>query len=137
MHKWRSQEHGILIGGKTYIDDSPILNSRLWDNNNPKKFVLTNSTNINDSKFLKIYYKNKLSAKQICEELYKSDVQSVIVEGGTKTLTSFINDGIWDEARIIQSSKTIVEGIKSPKIQGKIKSELELSNDRIKFIVSN
>ena len=78
-----------------------------------------------------------MSAKQICEELYKSDVQSVIVEGGTKTLTSFINDGIWDEARIIQSSKTIVKGIKSPKIQGKIKSELELSNDRIKFIVSN
>ena len=137
VHKWRSQEHGILIGGKTYIDDSPILNSRLWDNNDPKKFVLTNNTNIKDSKFLKINYKNKLSAKQICEELYKSDVQSVIVEGGTKTLTTFINDGIWDEARIIQSSKTIVEGIKSPKIQGKIKSELELSNDRIKFIVSN
>ena len=86
---------------------------------------------------LKINYKNKLSAKQICEELYKSDVQSVIVEGGTKTLTTFINDGIWDEARIIQSSKTIGEGTKSPKIQGKIKSELELSNDRIKFIVSN
>ena len=61
-----------------------------------------------------------MSAKQICEELYKSDAQSVIVEGGTKTLTTFINDGIWDEARIIQSSKTIVEGIKSPKIQGKI-----------------
>ena len=137
VHKWRSQEHGILIGGKTYIDDSPILNSRLWDNNDPKKFVLTNNTNIKDSNFLKINYKNKLSAKQICEELYKSDVQSVIVEGGTKTLTTFINDGIWDEARIIQSSKTIVEGIKSPKIQGKINSELELSNDRIKFIVSN
>ena len=46
---------------------------------------LTNNTNIKDSKFLKINYKNKLSAKQICEELYKSDVQSVIVEGGTKT----------------------------------------------------
>ena len=86
---------------------------------------------------MKINYKTKLSAKQICEELYKSDIQSVIVEGGTKTLTTFINDGIWDEARIIQSSKTIMEGIKSPKIQGKIKSELELSNDRIKFIVSN
>ena len=137
VHKWRSQEHGILIGGKTYIDDSPILNSRLWDNNNPKKFVLTNNTNIKDSKFFKINYKNKLSAKQICEELYKSDIQSVIVEGGTKTLTTFINDGIWDEARIIQSSKTIGEGIKSPKIQGKIYTEFEISNDRIKFIVSN
>ena len=78
-----------------------------------------------------------MSAKQICEELYKSDIQSVIVEGGTKTLTTFLNDGIWDEARIIQSSKTIGEGTKSPKIQGKINSELELSNDRIKFIVSN
>ena len=137
VHKWRSQEHGILIGGQTYIDDSPILNSRLWDKNDPKKFVLTNNTILKDSKFLKINYKSKLSAKQICEELYKNDIQSVIVEGGTKTLTTFINDGIWDEARIIQSSKTIVKGIKSPKIQGKIKSELELSNDRIKFIVSN
>ena len=137
VHKWRSQEHGILIGGQTYLDDSPILNSRLWDNNNPKKIVLSNNTNMKDSKFLKINYKNELSAKQICEELYKNDIQSVIVEGGTKTLTTFINDGIWDEARIIQGSKTIAEGIKSPKIQGKIDSEFELSNDRIKFIVSS
>tara|TARA_B100000886_G_scaffold272809_1_gene196745 strand:+ start:273 stop:1238 length:966 start_codon:yes stop_codon:yes gene_type:complete len=137
VHKWRSQEHGILIGGQTYLNDSPILNSRLWDNNNPKKFVLTNSINLKDSKFFKINFKGNLSAKQICDELYKNNIQSVIVEGGTKTLTTFINDGIWDEARIIQSSKTIVDGIKSPKIKGKINSEFELSNDRIKFIDSN
>ena len=137
VHKWRSQEHGILIGGQTYIDDSPILDSRLWDNNNPKKFILTSSINFKDSKFIKINHKSNLSAKQICDQLYKNNIQSVIVEGGTKTQSTFINDGIWDEARIIQSSKTIIEGVKSPKIQFKIRKEFQLSNDKIKFMISN
>tara|TARA_B100001027_G_scaffold193690_1_gene149104 strand:- start:307 stop:1272 length:966 start_codon:yes stop_codon:yes gene_type:complete len=137
VHKWRSQEHGILIGGQTYINDSPILNSRLWDKNDPKKFVLSNSINMKDSKFLKINYKSNLSAKQICEELYKNDIQSVIVEGGTRTITTFIEDGIWDEARIIISSKTLKEGTTSPKIQGKITRQFELSQDEVKFFIPN
>ena len=137
VHKWRSQEHGILIGGQTYIDDSPILDSRLWDNNNPKKFILTNNINFKDSKFIKINHKSNLSAKQICDQLYKNNIQSVIVEGGTKTQSTFIKDGIWDEARIIQSSKTIIEGLKSPKIQSNIIKEFQLSNDKIKFMISN
>ncbi len=137
VHKWRSQEHGILIGGQTYINDSPILNSRLWDKNDPKKFVLSNSINMKDSKFFKINYKSNLSAKQICEELYKNDIQSVIVEGGTRTITTFIEDGIWDEARIIISSKTLKEGTTSPKIQGKITRQFELSQDEVKFFIPN
>ena len=126
-----------MIGGQTYIDDSPILDSRLWDNNNPKKFILTNNIDFKDSKFLKINYENNLLAKQICDQLYKNGIQSVFVEGGKKTLSTFINDGIWDEIRIIQNSKTITEGVKSPEIEEKISHEFQLSDDKIKFIFSN
>ena len=35
VHKWRSQEHSILVGLNTYKVDNPILDSRKWDNNNP------------------------------------------------------------------------------------------------------
>ena len=134
VHKWRSQEHAILIGGKTYENDSPILNSRLWDNNNPEKFILTNNKNFKDSNYSKINNENLLTVNEISDYLYNKNIQSIIVEGGSKTIENFINKGVWDEARIIQNSKKLNNGIKSPKINGRLKSEFQLMDDNIKIV---
>ena len=134
VHKWRSQEHGILIGGKTYENDSPILNSRLWDNNNPEKFILTNNKNFKDSNYNKINDVDLFTVNEISDYLYNKNIQSIIVEGGSKTIENFINKGVWDEARIIQNSKKLNDGIKSPKINGRLKNEFQLMDDNIKII---
>ena len=134
VHKWRSQEHAILIGGKTYENDSPILNSRLWDNNNPEKFILTNNKNFKDSNYNKINDKDLFTVNEISDYLYNKNIQSIIVEGGSKTIENFINKGVWDEARIIQNSKKLNDGIKSPKINGRLKNEFQLMDDNIKII---
>ena len=42
VHKWRSQEHAILVGSKTIDSDSPLLDSRNWNKNNPIKVVIGN-----------------------------------------------------------------------------------------------
>ena len=52
---------------------------------------------------------------QIINALYQLNIQSVIVEGGAQLLQSFIDDGSWDEARIISNQHLIVgEGLPAP-----------------------
>jgi diaminohydroxyphosphoribosylaminopyrimidine deaminase/5-amino-6-(5-phosphoribosylamino)uracil reductase len=48
--------------------------------------------------------------------LYKRGVQSVFVEGGSRTLQYFIIDNAWDEARVIVGQNTFNEGYKAPVI---------------------
>jgi diaminohydroxyphosphoribosylaminopyrimidine deaminase/5-amino-6-(5-phosphoribosylamino)uracil reductase len=52
---------------------------------------------------------------QIVNALYQQKIQSVIVEGGAKLLQSFIDAGMWDEARVIKNSELrIMNGLAMP-----------------------
>jgi diaminohydroxyphosphoribosylaminopyrimidine deaminase/5-amino-6-(5-phosphoribosylamino)uracil reductase len=54
---------------------------------------------------------------QIMNALYSLQVQSVIVEGGAMLLQSFIDDGSWDEARVITNNQMeIGRGLPSPQL---------------------
>ena len=70
----------------------------------------------------------------ILKELHKQKIQSIIIEGGTKTLQSFIDKNLWDEARIFTTKKTLTEGVKPPAIEGEIISEDETGGDRFKIL---
>jgi len=61
---------------------------------------------------------------QILNALYQLKIQSVLVEGGARLLQSFIDEGLWDEARIIKSSELrILSGLEAPQLQHAIKIE--------------
>ena len=51
---------------------------------------------------------------QIMEELYNRKLQSLMVEGGSILLQSFIDAGLWDEAYIEKSDALLKEGVKAP-----------------------
>jgi diaminohydroxyphosphoribosylaminopyrimidine deaminase/5-amino-6-(5-phosphoribosylamino)uracil reductase len=52
---------------------------------------------------------------QMLNALYLMNIQSAIVEGGAQLLQSFIDDGSWDEARIITNEKLVIgNGLPSP-----------------------
>src|SRR6185312_8637039 len=72
---------------------------------------------------------------QILQSLFEMNIQSIIVEGGANTLQSFINAGLWDEARIITNKKIIIEnGIASPEMKGFLQeSQEEYDSDIINF----
>ena len=91
VHKWRSQEHAILVGSKTVDFDNPQLNSRNWDNNNPIKIVIGNPK-IKSKDTLYIHNGNDLNIENITNLLHKKNIQSVLVEGGNKTLKTFIEN---------------------------------------------
>lgn len=118
-HKWRSEETAILIGAKTAIDDNPSLTTRNWKGSNPKRIVLNirepldRTLQIFDSQAETIELKTT-DTSHICEQLYNSGIQSVIVEGGTTTIQSFIKNNLWDEARVFRGQSTFADGLKAP-----------------------
>ena len=138
VHKWRSEEQAILVGTNTVIDDNPKLDVRDWTGNNPIKIILdqnnripkdsyifnnqvktiifsNSSTRISqeNSIFEVIDFKKNL-ANQILNVLYKHHIQSVMIEGGLQTLQTFIDENLWDEARVFIGNNNFETGIKAP-----------------------
>jgi diaminohydroxyphosphoribosylaminopyrimidine deaminase/5-amino-6-(5-phosphoribosylamino)uracil reductase len=70
----------------------------------------------------------------LLDNLFSQGIQSVIVEGGQQILQSFIESGLWDEARIFISPKTFEKGVKAPVIRGRLRSETKLADDWLKII---
>ena len=157
VHKLRSAEHAILVGTKTVLADNPKLNVRSWSGENPIRVVLDNTlripknSNILDGTVKTIVItatkdKNIVSsknlifeeidfskniAKQVCEVLSKYQIQSLIVEGGTQTLQTFIDEKLWDEAMVFVGNTSFVKGVKSPIITKEFKEEF-IENDILK-----
>jgi len=75
-------------------------------------------------------------AQEVCLILYKHQISSVIIEGGSKTLQSFIAKNLWDEARIFKGEAVFSEGITAPEIKGTEKHTRTIQNDKL-TILSN
>ena len=162
VHKWRSEEAAILVGTNTALHDNPSLTTRLWQGNNPIRLVidmdlkLSTSLNLFNHQaktivFNKIkeeqgenlsYYKlndKENIVAQILEALYKLKIQSVIVEGGTKTLQSFIDNNFWDEARVISNHQLQIEnGIHAPDLKNEyMVCEQKIMNNIISYYINH
>jgi len=133
VHKWRSQEHAILVGSKTIDFDNPQLNSRNWDNNSPIKIVIGNPK-IKSKDTLYIHNGNDLNIENITNFLHKKNIQSVLVEGGNKTLKTFIENNLWDEARVFKSKNKLKKGVLAPKINGTKFYDETIKDDNLKII---
>ena len=142
VHKMRSEEDAIMVGTNTAKYDNPTLNTRFWTGKNSlrvlidKDLSLSKELNIFDNSQTTICYnllKDKIlennifvkiptniSIEQfIIQDLYRRKIQSIIIEGGTILLQSFIDLGLWDEAYILKSKLILEDGIKTPIIRGK------------------
>ena len=61
---------------------------------------------------------------QVSNALYRLNIQSVMVEGGARLLQSFIDEGMWDEARVINNEELIINnGLDAPELTSYIKIE--------------
>ena len=100
VHKMRSEEDAILVGRVTDEREHPQLNVRQWVGKDPVRFVLSHDFTIDD----------------VFAECRRQQLQSLIVEGGRKTLLSFIEQGLWDEARIERSPQTVGNGTPAPEL---------------------
>ena len=156
VHSWRAEESAILVGRITAKKDNPSLTVREVEGKNPIRIVidrnlqLSNKLNLFDNEAKTIVF-NELKAEEnasntlikidfnhlianALKELHKQGIQSVIVEGGSKTLQSFIEKNMWDEARIFTTNKPLEGGVKSPKIEGEIIAEEKIGGDLLEII---
>ena len=123
VHKWRAEEQAILVGTNTVLQDNPTLTVRDWTGNNPTRIVLDKNESLDqtfsvfNAEAETLTFKDT-TAKAICDQLFKAEINSVIIEGGAKTLQLFIDKNLWDEARVFKGKTTFKSGVKAPKFDG-------------------
>lgn len=159
VHKWRSEEHSILVGTNTAIEDNPLLNVRSWYGNNPIRILIdrdlkvSNDCHLLDKKIKTIIITEKEKqneenliferidfsesiAQQISDILQKHKIQSVIIEGGTKTLQTFIDANLWDEARVFIGENEFINGIKAPVLKSVVTFEEKIKSDTLRTYIN-
>lgn len=141
VHRWRSEEQALLIGKQTALKDNPQLTTRLWCGTHPLRLVIDKDLAVLNHpdlhvldqkqsslifcslpevdrahlKFKKLdFNQNVLHA--LLEHLYTLKLQSLIVEGGRETLQHFINQNLWDEARVFTGEAYLGSGIAAPSL---------------------
>lgn len=156
VHKWRSEEQAILVGTTTVLDDNPKLDVRDWTGENPIRVILdktgkiTGNYSVKDKKTKTIIlteqenltfsenciYENVIFdirlTKNILHILHQYGVQSILIEGGRRTLQSFIDDDLWDEARVFTGNSHLKNGIKAPVLSGDFQIK-NIKEDQLKL----
>ena len=158
VHLWRTQEQAVLVGTQTVLDDNPRLNTRQWQGRSPVRVVLdrdlripssyrifdqSSATIIFTEKTENLALKNGIqyekldfsgnTVAQMLDILWQKNLLSVIVEGGSKTLRSFIDKDLWDEARVFTGPDMFKTGLKAPELNAEIHHTTQIASDILKI----
>lgn len=161
VHHWRSKMDAILVGTRTALIDNPKLSTRLVSGSSPIRIVIDRQNIIPETHhlysdeyrtwtFSLSQQSHSIGLKEsfilpepeeeqltfILKTLRDRGVQKLLVEGGAKILNSFINQGLWDEARVITSNDYLCEGVKAPFVQGHLLSSDDLGTDCVKIMLN-
>ena len=160
VHKWRSEEQAILVGTNTVLEDNPKLDVRDWFGKNPIRIVLDKTGKISNDYFVKdektktiviteqenltfsenCIYENAIFdiqlTKTIADISYKYGIQSIVIEGGKQTLQSFIDDNLWDEARVFIGNIHLKSGINTPVLNGNFQIK-NIKEDQLKLFFNH
>lgn len=154
VHRWRTEEPAIMVGTNTARMDNPRLNVRLWNGPNPTRIVIDKAGQLlpslhlfdgsqptlcytyqparieDTTTFIQLSEQDAL-LPQLMVDLHKRGLQSILVEGGAALLTSLLDAGLWDEMRVFRSPMILQQGIKAPRVQGKLISREQVGNDEL------
>lgn len=142
VHKKRAEADGIIVGTRTALLDNPSLTVRNWYGKNPTRIVIDKDLSLpsslhlfqdniptlcftqkeasgnNDVEYIQLDFQSDI-LPQMMTILYKKDIQSILIEGGSILLESFIKDNLWDEAYVEKSAVCLQDGVKAPYIDRK------------------
>ncbi len=163
-HKWRSEVDAILIGSKTLCLDNPQLTNRLYFGKNPMRVVIIqnidnqlfkskifqdheknllitasrNTSNLpSNTEILNLDFDEKL-LDNLLSELGKRQITSLLVEGGALSLQQFIDQNLWDEARIFSSNFIDKNNdILAPNVTGRILHKFQIADNECTILTNN
>lgn len=131
-HRWRSEEQAILIGYNTYVNDKPQLTTRLWPGKSPARYIACQKPE--SAEPINGFTLVPEEPEEALQRLYDDKMQSVIIEGGRKTLERFLRCGLWDEARILTGDQTWGAGTAAPILTEEVCVEtFMLDNNRVEL----
>jgi diaminohydroxyphosphoribosylaminopyrimidine deaminase/5-amino-6-(5-phosphoribosylamino)uracil reductase len=156
VHRWRAQEDAIMVGTNTALFDDPELTVRSWHGPHPLRVVLDlsgrlpASLRLLDGQVPTVCYtygpeRRKGEAvwqrlhpsepllPQVMADLLRRGVQSLLVEGGGQLLQAFLDQGLWDEARVFTAPHAFGKGIAAPCLQAPRIRSLMLEGDRLDY----
>jgi len=158
LHLWRSQEQAVMIGTNTALLDNPQLTVREVKGKNPLRitvdkwlriprqfnlfdkstptliFTSVDEPSSNNLEFVKIDFEKPI-IPQVLDELYKRNIQSLLVEGGELLLNSFIDADLWDSARVFISDKKLGKGVNAPVLKQNPVVRENISGDKLLFYI--
>lgn len=141
VHRLRSEVAAIMVGTRTALLDDPSLTVRHWAGLSPVRILLDRSLRVPETArllkktgraiifngcradcdahvtYVPIDFKQAV-LPQILHYLHEQKLNSLLVEGGACLLNSFLEAGLWDEARVETAPVTLHEGVKAPRISG-------------------
>lgn len=162
VHKLRTENDAILIGKNTALIDDPILDNRFWFGKVPTAILIDKRLEVSkDAKVFKSerrvivfnelkdslednieYFKTEFNSDSeifwqgLNIKLVAAGIQSVLIEGGSKTLHSFLNSGLQLEIYRIITPNLWEDGITAPVPQGALRSAYNLGDNRIEIYSS-
>ena len=159
VHKWRTEEHAIIVGTNTAMLDNPQLTARDWKGPNPVRIVIDRDLKLpgqlhlfdassptlvftsketsesTNPEFITIEEKENF-LKEVLNVLYEKEIQSLIVEGGRTLLDMFIEQNFWDEARIFIAPGFMYEGTKAPSIAAPVHYIEDMAGDKLYYFTN-
>ena len=137
VHKLRSEVDAIMVGTNTVLNDNPSLTVRSWSGRNPVRVIVDRTLRIPhgfhvlDGAVRTLVFTEKTPGNRpgleyveanftsdildtVLSELHARKIQSLLVEGGTELLNSFIAANLWDEIRVETAHVYLKDGVPAP-----------------------
>lgn len=158
VHKWRTEEAAILVGTETALSDNPKLTAREWHGPNPLRIVIDRTQRLPANSHL---FNGEAPTLVVCEPvdgfrahpnteylplgfgpgfegrllnaLHQRQVLSLLVEGGARTLESFLMHGLWDEARVFTGTLALGGGLRAPQVGGRLLEQRASGDDLLQI----
>jgi diaminohydroxyphosphoribosylaminopyrimidine deaminase/5-amino-6-(5-phosphoribosylamino)uracil reductase len=160
VHLLRAGEQAIMVGTRTALADNPQLTVRQVSGRDPLRILvdrdlqLPRSAHLYDGVAPTLVFTRQLPAEEsvlpnvelvqapftpsglrldfLMEQLYARQVQSLIVEGGSALLQSFVAAGLFDEMRVETNQRLVLgQGIAAPRVQGRCAQSVQVGHHLI------
>ena len=146
VHKMRAEHSAIMVGRRTALLDNPSLTVRSWYGKSPVRVVLDRRLALPETlrlfdgtvptlvftecrhepvpgvEYVQADFSRDV-LPQVLSGLHARGLQSLLVEGGSRLLQSFLDAGLWDEVMVEESPALLGAGVPAPRIDGHLPCE--------------
>ena len=155
VHRWRSEMDGILVGTRTALIDNPQLDTRFYPTGRLTRITLDRhgklpldhhllddrhptlifgpprTGNWHSTAFIE--FNRGDTIQQLLQRLQLKGISTLLVEGGTELIQSFLEAGAWQEIRVIQNHQQLSQGLKGPQLPPNLyrRESFQLHQDQI------